>query len=701
MQTRSLITKWVSALLMAVLALPTLALGDEGMWLFTNPPKDKIAKKYHFTITQPWLDHLMLSSSRAPGGSSEFVSPDGLLMTNHHVAQGCIHDLSTNGHDYMKEGFYADSRDKEPKCPGIEFLVLTGITDVTKRIQDAAKPGMAPAESAMATRKEMTAAEKECSTEGFRCDVVTLYSGGMYQLYKYKKYDDVRLVFAPEFQMAFFGGDPDNFTYPRYDLDITFFRMYENGKPAHTENYLKFAKQGVKDGDLIFVSGHPGGTSRLLTMSQLEFLRDVQYPAAIKGLKHRADLLLDFSKRGPEQAREAESILFGTQNSLKAITGYNTFFDEKDGMAEKAADEKKLKDYVAATPERQKEFGDPWAEIAQAEQTFKGMYLEYNYIETAGGFRAGLAQYARFLVRAAQQKTLPNDQRLRGYTDAALPTVAQRVLAPTPEFKDLDEALLADSLADMQEQLPNDPVVAKALDGKSPKDRAAELINGTKLDDPAVRKQLFDGGQAAIDASTDPMIVLMRSIEPDAMKLRKTFDEQIEPKLRENSTKIAKIRFALYGLTQPPDATFSLRLSYGQVKGYEENGKHIPWDTTMEGAYKHADEHGNKEPYELPKSWLDAKGHFNGNTPFDVVNTSDIIGGNSGSPVVNTKGELVGIIFDGNIESLPWNFEYSDVQGRAVNVDSRAILEALHNIYHVNGLYDEITGASGITPAKK
>ncbi|HEY3929167.1 MAG TPA: S46 family peptidase [Candidatus Koribacter sp.] len=701
MQFRWLNKKAVSALLTAVLALPSVALGDEGMWLFTNPPKDKIEKKYHFTITQPWLDHLMLSSSRAPGGSSEFVSPDGLLMTNHHVAQACIHDLSTNGKDYMKDGFYAASRDQEPKCPGIEFLVLSGITDVTKRIQEAARPGMSPAEQSMATRKEMAATEKECSTEGIRCDVVTLYAGGMYQLYKYKKYDDVRLVFAPEFQIAFFGGDPDNFTYPRYDLDITFFRMYENGKPAHTENYLKFAKTGVKDNDLVFVSGHPGGTSRLLTMSQLEFLRDVQYPAAIKGLKRRADLLLDFSKRGAEQAREAESTLFGTQNSLKAYTGYNTFFDQKDGMAKKAAEEQKLKDYVSSSPEHQKEYGDPWGEIAQAEQTFKGMYLDYSYIEMAGGFRSGLAQDARFLVRSAQQRTMPNDQRLRGYTDSALPTMAHRVMAPTPEYKDLDEALLADSLADMQEQLANDPIVAKVLNGKSAKDRAAELINGTKLDDPAVRKQLYEGGQAAIEASTDPMIVLMRTIEPDALALRKKFDEQIEPKLRENSTKIAKIRFALYGFTQPPDATFTLRLSYGQVKGYEENGKHIPWDTTMEGAYKHAADHGNKDPYELPKSWMDAKGKFNGNTPFDVVNTSDIIGGNSGSPVVNTKGELVGIIFDGDIQTLPWNFQYDDVQGRAVNVDSRAILEALHNIYHVDGLYDELTTASGLTETKK
>ena len=671
------------------------------MWLFTNPPKEKIAKKYHFEITQPWLDHLRLSSSRAPGGSSEFVSPDGLLMTNHHVAQACIHDLSSNGKDYMKDGFYAPTREQEPKCPGIEFLVLTDITDVTEKIHGAVTAGMSSADAGKATRSAMAATEKACSTEGFKCDVVTLYAGAIYHLYKYKKYDDVRLVFAPEFDMAFFGGDPDNFTYPRYDLDITFFRMYEDGKPAHTENYLKFAKQGVKEGDLVFVSGHPGGTSRLLTVTQLEFLRDVQYPWATKNLDRRAKLLLDFAKQGPEQAREAEHDLFGIQNSLKAYTGYNTFFSNKEGVEKKKADEKQFRDYVAANADRKKEFGDPWGEIDEAEKTMRDIYFDYNYVEMMAGFRSSLATDARFLVRAAHERAKANDERLRGYTDAALATTAHRVLSPTPEYKDLDKAMLADSFADFQEQQPNNPSLAKALAGKSPKERAAELIDGTKLDDPAVRKQLYEGGQAAIDASTDPLIVFMRSVEADALTVRKKYDDEVEPKLRDGGMKVAKVRFAIFGQTQPPDATFTLRLSYGQVKGYEESGKHIAWDTTMDGAYKHADEHGNKAPYELPKSWMNAKGKFNGATPFDVVNTSDIIGGNSGSPVVNTKGELVGIIFDGDIESLPWNFLYDDVQGRAVNVDSRAILESLDKIYHADGLYKEIMSASGAAETKK
>jgi Peptidase S46 len=680
--------------LFALITFTNFAAADDGMWLFTNPPKEQIQKKYNFTLTQEWLDHLRLSSSRAPGGSSEFVSPDGLLMTNHHVAQSCIHDLSTNGHDYMKNGFYAATREQEPKCPGIEFLVLTEIKDVTEQIHSAVKSGMSSADRGKATRQAMAAAEKDCSIEGFKCEVVTLYAGGLYHLYKYKKYTDVRLVFAPEFQMAFFGGDEDNFTFPRYDLDITFFRMYENGKPAHTENYLKFAKQGVKEGDLIFVSGHPGRTSRMLTVAELEFLRDVQYPLQMKSLQRRANLLLDFSKQGEEQARQAEHDLFGIQNSLKAYTGYNTFFASKDGMKKKRADEKKFRDYVAANAERKKQFGDPWGEIAEAENTLRSMFFDYQYVEMMAGFRGSLVDDARLIVRAARERSLPNDQRLRGYTDAALATRVQDLFSDAPRYKELNKVMLADSMADMQERHPENAVLVKALAGKSPKERAAEVIDGSKLDDPAVRKLLYEGGQAAVDASTDALVVLMRTIEPDALTFRKKYDDEVDSRLREGGSKVAKVRFALYGQTQPPDATFTLRLSYGPVKGYEENGKRIAWGTTMEGAYKHAAEKGNKPPHELPKSWMDAKGQIEGATPFDVVTTADIIGGNSGSPVVNTKGELVGIIFDGNIQSLPLNFMYDDKEARAVHVDSRAILESLQKIHHADALFNEITTAS-------
>ena len=664
------------------------------MWLFNHFPVDKVKAKYGFVADQAWLDHVRLSSARAPNGSSSFVSADGLIFTNHHIAQGCVHDLSTNGKDYMKNGFYAPTRAEEPKCPGVEFVVLEGIEDVTDKVNAAAKPGMSAADAGKAQREEMSSLESACSTSGMRCDVVTLYSGAMYNLYKYKKYDDIRLVFAPEFDIAFFGGDPDNFEYPRYDLDISFLRAYENGQPAKINDYLKWSPTGVKEGDLVFVSGNPGRTQRLFTMDQLEFLRDVQYPWQLKSLARRVDMLQKFSAESAENAREAESDLFGLQNSYKAINGYQGGLLDKDLMAKKAADEKALRDYVSSDAKRKQEFGDPWAEISKAVTIQKQIFLPVTYIDSMAGFRSELARYARTIVRATEQKQKPSNQRIRGYQDSALPTLEQRLFSTAPVYKSLDQVELAESLAEMQEHLgANNDVVKMALAGKSPDERAKELIAGTKLDDVAVRKQLYKGGKAAVDASTDPLIVLMRQIEPQALALHERDEDEVQSVLRLGGTRIGKALFAKDGFNVPPDATFTLRLSYGAVEGYKLNGKNVPWFTTMGGAYEHAAQHGSKPPFELPESWLKYKSAINLKTPFDTVSTPDIIGGNSGSPVINKSGEVVGIIFDGNIESLPWNFEYSDKVGRSVEVDSRAIIESLRNIYHADALANELTGA--------
>jgi len=672
----------------------TIASADEGMWLYNEAPKDKIRAKYGFDVTQQWLDHVRLSSVRFNnGGSGSFVSPDGLTFTNHHVGAGCVQQLSTEGHDYIKTGFYAKTEAEEAKCPNLELNQLVGIEDVTDKINAGIKPEMSTAEIGAAQRAAMSQVEKDCATStGLRCDVVTFYSGQVYNLYKYKKYTDVRLVFAPEFDIAFFGGDPDNFTYPRYDLDITFFRVYENDKPAHLDNYLKWSPTGVKDGDLIFVSGHPGNTGRLLTMAQLEFLRDVQYPMALKVYARRIALLQEFSKQSEENARIAKEDLFGLQNSQKAITGYQSGLLDKGIMKEKTSQEIYLR---AAFKVASKDTNatDPWEEIAQAIKTQQEIFPNLSYLERMRAFPSHLAQFARTLVRAADEKPKPNPDRMREFRDSALPSLEQQLFSTEPIYKNLETALLTDGLSEMQESLGKDnPEVQKVLQGKTPADVAKDLVANTKLDDVAVRKQLYEGGRAAIEASTDPLIMLMRSIDPDARSARREFEDKVDSVVRRDGGAIAKARFAQSGFTQPPDATFTLRLSYGVVKGYQENGKAIPFDTTMGGAYQRAAEHGSQSPYNLPESWIKLKDKLDLKTPFNFVSTADIIGGNSGSPTVNKNGEVVGIIFDGNIESLPCNFAYSDTQGRAVSVDSRGIQEALRKIYGATALADELMG---------
>ncbi len=691
--------RFFSVLLIFAFIFSTLATADEGMWLYNAPPKDKIKGKYGFELTQEWLDHVRLSSVRFNnGGSGSFVSADGLTFTNHHVGAGCVQQLSTEAHDYIKTGFYAKTQADEAKCPNLELNQLVGIEDVTDKVNAGVKPEMSAADAGQAQRAAMSQVEKDCSTAtGLRCDVVIFYSGQVYNLYKYKKYTDVRLVFAPEFGIAFFGGDPDNFTYPRYDLDITFFRVYENDKPAHLDHYLQWSRTSVKDGDLIFVSGHPGNTGRMLTTAQLAFLRDVQYPAALKLFARRIALLQNFSKESEENARIAKEDIFGLQNSQKAITGYQSGLLDKSIMDAKAADEARLRASVKADP-KNAGASDPWDEIAEAIKVQQSIYPNLIYLERMRGFAAHLAQSARALVRVAAEKPKPNQERMREFRDSNLPSFEQQLFSTEPIYKNLETALLADSLSEMQDALGKDsPDVQKVLQGKAPEEAAKDFIAGTKLDDVAVRKQLYEGGQRAIDASTDPLIVAMRAIDPSARAARKQFEDKVDSVVRRDGTIVAKARFARSGFAQPPDATFTLRLSYGAVKGYQENGKSIPFATNIAGAYEHAAEHNSQSPYNLPESWIKSKPNRDLKTTLNFVSTADIIGGNSGSPTVNKKGEVVGIIFDGNIESLPWNFAFNDLQGRAVSVDSRGIQEALRKVYEAGALADELLGTKAAT----
>jgi hypothetical protein len=683
----------ILALFALFCALATLAAADEGMWLFNRPPKDQLKKDHNFTVTDPWLDHLRLGSVRFNnGGSGSFVSQDGLTFTNHHVGRVCLQQLSTEKVDYIKSGFYAKTQADEGKCPDLELNQLIEIQDVTAEVQSAAAPGASDADAALAQRQKMSAIEKDCADKsGLRCDVVTLYAGGMYNLYKYKKYTDVRIVFAPEAQMAFFGGDHDNFEYPRYDLDITYFRVYENGKPVHMENYLKWSPDGTKAGELVFVSGHPGGTERQLTMAELDFLKDVQTGFIIDLLTRRDKALKTFASQSAENARVAGDDIFSAENSLKAYKGRRGGLDDKQLMAKKAADQRKLRAAVDADPKLKAAYGSAWDEIAKATAVRRQLFVPYSFVERALGFNAELARYARVLVRVTAEKQKPNPDRLREYTEARLPSLEQQLFSTAPVYRTLDVATLTESLALMKEKLgADDPTVKRTLQGKTPAAAAKAYIDGSKLDDPALRKQLYEGGKAAVDASTDPLIVLMRDIDTRARSLRKEYDDKVDAVLRTNSTRIAKARFAIQGTNSYPDATFTLRLSYGTIKGYRQQGKFIAPYTTMGGAFMHAAANGNKGDFELPKSWDTAKSKLNLKTPLDFVHTSDIIGGNSGSPTVNRNGEVVGIIFDGNIQSLPWDFAYDDRQGRAVSVDSRAILESIRKIYHADPLADEL-----------
>jgi hypothetical protein len=673
------------------------ASADEGMWLFNAAPIDKIKARYGFTPTQEWLDHVRLSSVRFNnGGSGSFVSPHGLTFTNHHVGAECIQQLSTSGQDHMVTGFYAKTRAEEAKCPDLELNVLQSMEDVTDKVNAASNPDMTDAQRGTATRSAMAAIEKDCTAStGLRCDVITLYSGSVYHLYRYKKYTDVRLVFAPEFEMAFFGGDPDNFTYPRYDLDITFFRIYENDKPVELKDYFRWSPTGVGDNELVFVPGNPGSTGRLLTMSQLAYLRDVEYPWRLNSYKLRDAALKAFSSQSLEKAREAQEDIFGIENSFKAVTGYQSGLTDKALMAKKRADEDQLRKTVNSDPKLKAAYGDAWTQIDHAMQVEKDIFKPLTYFERRAALRGTLAGFARDLLRLAAEKSKPNGERLREYRDSALPSLEQELLSTAPIYKDLEVAILTESLEEAFDGLGRDnPILDKILAGKSPAQRARELIEGTKLDDVATRKQLYEGGAPAVGASNDPLIVLLRTIDPEARQARKRFDDEVDAVVRSNGAKIAKARFQKSGFTQPPDATFTLRLSYGAVRGYTENGKPIPYFTTMAGAFEHADAHGNKPPFHLPESWTDNKSKINLRTPLNFVHTADIIGGNSGSPTINQNAEVVGIVFDGNIQSLPWNFAYDDTVARSVSVDSRGIIEALRKVYDANMLADELTGGA-------
>ena len=679
-----------AAILAAALFCPAVQ-ADEGMWTFDNPPVKQLQEKYNFTPTQQWLDHLRLSCVRLnDGGSGSFVSPHGLLLTNHHVARGQLQKNSSAEHDYIRDGFLAATPDQEMKSQDLEVNVLVSYENVTDRV-NAATEGAKNTEEEFAKRKAVIAEIQKESTEksGFRSDVVTLYQGGEYWLYRYKKYTDVRLVFAPEQQAAFYGGDPDNFTYPRYDLDMALYRVYENGKPVDSKDYLKWNPQGAGDGELVFVSGHPGSTQRSDTYASLVFDRDTVTPIVIQVLKRRIATLKDYSARGPEQARQAGSQIFSLENSLKVYVGRLEGLQDKKLMEKKQKEEDDFRAKVDANPELKRDYGKAWDGVAEAIDKARPRIKE-QYFRSADSQLAGLAIT---LVTYVAEIRKPDGERLEGFHDSQLESLKLRLFSPAPIYPEMEIARMTSALeADVRELGPNDAWIKAVLDGRTPKDAANQTISGTKVGDAAFRKSLAEGGPTAVDASTDPLIAMARRIDPIRREQIKWFEKNVQSVEERSGEELGKARFAVYGKNAYPDATFTLRLSYGRVMGYPMNGTKAPYKTTMYGLYDRAASFDNKAPFDLPKRYVDGKDKLDLSTPFNFVTTNDIIGGNSGSPVVNRNGDVVGLIFDGNIQSLVGDFVYDSYQNRAVAVHTAAMTEALKKLYGAQKLVDELMG---------
>ncbi|HEX3085601.1 MAG TPA: S46 family peptidase [Pyrinomonadaceae bacterium] len=688
--------KFVCALVVALFSLQTFqftARADEGMWPFNNIPREEIKKKYGFEVTDEWLKKVQTASVRFNnGGSGSFVSPNGLVLTNYHIVEDFVGELSTAQKDYAKEGFVARTQADEMKIPNVELNELISIEDVTGRVNGVVTPGMSDADALVARRKEMAAIEAESTrATGLRSDVVALYQGGQYNLYRYKKYTDVRLVFAPEFQAAFFGGDPDNFNFPRFNIDMALVRVYENDQPVHPASYFKWSTTGAKEGDLAFVIGNPGSTARLNTVAHLEELRDTSIPIILRLLERREVMLKKYMAMGAEQTRRAQNELNSIQNSLKVYRGQLAGLKDKALIDRKMREEAALRKWVAADAARQDKYGKAWDAIAKAHVSYASFARERRIYDLAGGFNTSLFGYARTLVRMAFEKAKPNAERLPEFTDARLPALQAALAADAPFLADFEKLKLADSLGYMIELLPNDPLVKQIMQGKTPEARAAELIDGSKLNDAAYRKQLASASTADIEASTDPMIVLARTIDPMARKVRALYENSVTGVERANYPKIALARFDQEGTKLYPDATFTPRLSYGTVKGYSENGKRVTPFTTLGGLYDRATNFKNEFPYNLPPRWMEKKSAIKLSTPFNFVSTDDIIGGNSGSPTINKDGELIGLIFDGNIQSLVGNFIYDESINRAISVDVRGMTEVLRKVFEANQLADELT----------
>ena len=696
------------ALTLVVLSQALHARADEGMWPFDNPPRKQWKERYNFDPSDAWLEHMRLASVRVEGASASFVSPDGLVMTNQHVGRSAVQKLSTSGRNLIRDGFYARTRAEEMPCADFEMGVLVSLEDVTGRVKGATKRAASDKEAISQRGAEVARIEKESRDKtGLRSEVITLYNGGEFWLYRFKVYTDVRLVFAPEEQIAYYGGDYDNFTYPRYSLDITFFRVYENGAPARTGHYFKWSEKGPAEGEFVVLSGNPGSTARLLTAAQLHYHRDTANPLQMESWTARRDALIRYASRGTEEARRASAARLGLENSIKRLVGQQAGLQNPRMMSKKEEDEKKLRGEVARRPDLQKAYGAAWLQIDLAYRGLSAMGKRIafstltpsradSFVTSLSSPVSRLAAIAAVLVRYSAQIAKPNDIRYEEFRDSKLDALRLSLLSGAPVYADMEEALLTSWLEDVQKTLgAQDPFVKAALAGSTAADAVKRAVSGTRLSDVSYRKTLLEGGAAAIAKSDDPMIDLARRVEPVVRQLRTWFEDRVQGVELPAAQKIAEARFAVYGKTISPDANSQLRISYGKVIGYEEDTTLVPYKTTFYGLYDRAGSFNEKPPFDLPKRFREGRSLLDLSTPFNFAYTADTIGGNSGSPVINRAGEIVGVNFDSNVQKLPNRYAYiDDSEGsRAVAVHSAAIIEALKKLYGAEKLAAEILGA--------
>ena len=653
------------------------------MWTFDAPPLAYWKATYDFAPDQAWLDHVRLASVRLPGCSASFVSGQGLVMTNHHCARACISAVSPADTNYQESGFVAKGIAEEKKCAGLYVDQLQSIEDVTARLAPLEGDALAAASAEI---------QKACAdAPDVTCQVVPLYNGGRYSLYKYRRFGDVRLVMAPEEAISFFGGDPDNFTYPRYDLDLTLLRVYENDRPSAPKDFLRWSANGAADGEAVFIIGNPGSTGRLLTMAQMEYLRDVQYPDQLAQLDRQVAALREVSKAGPEARRANENAIFSALNAKKAITGYRTGLLDSTIMARKAKFEREFRGRIEADAALKAKYGSAWDEIAAAQKERTGIAAEARW-HTFGN--STLLGAAGLLARLPAQAALPDSARLPQYRGPGLANARAQLGADIPVNPALEKLLLAAHLKAAAAELPaTDPYLQALLAGRTPEAAAAALVDGTKLGDKAARVALLKGGARAVAASKDPMMVAARAILPIVDPLAMRIARQ-NATITANAARIGQATYAAYGTALPPDATFTLRITDGVVKGFPYNGTVAPYKTSFYGMFAHAAEFDHKPPYRLPDRWMAKRGSINMETPLDFVSTTDIIGGNSGSPVINRNAEVVGLVFDGNIEMLPNRFIFTDEVARSVSVHSEAIVEALRSVYEAGWIADELEGTA-------